>query len=555
MFLAAVLAYRYHQEQHPVEDTVDDANDQSIEGVLRTQSAQLLHQARRCYEPRTEDAVIEVDESFSSMSEAAIVTNETGGSLSDVFRDDIRQEWVDAVFGRDFFRSPGYQPKRQGVGLSKIASYVTYQSTIPEDVATKGERVGATLSRIALGLYVRRVERGSEAAHAGVREGSILVDVNGMGFLGEPSKHALERLWQYEGYRDDTEEDGLANPAASSSSSDKEPTHFTDRPVAMKFIKGGELYTVLFLSNPPFGISWAPCGNFALVQRSYSFASDAGVLRGSLVAAVNGLSMRVLDHQSAANEISRLFREGKQIELTLGFTPAAARTGLFDRLLTERKQGKKSPPKEKRKIGEIDGVEVRYHPLEYNLGSLFHGSKKVESKKREGKLSELASLVAAGEAEAPVGLSHSRSNLSSSTGSSTTSQRALGKTYQPCPSLSRDELLRKWDPLDALLFLSQMECSDYDEDAVAELIAKTVETAPLSLLTAMTEHEDGWEVANALILQWVSMLCVFEEDEVEDEDVGESERCKEMAALLLSMVSENHIPIAVLGTCTQRCNG
>jgi len=65
----------------------------------------------------------------------------------------------------------------------------------------------------------------------------------------------------------------------------------------------------MFLNKPPFGISWAPCGNFALVQRSYSYAQKAGIKRGCIIASVNGISFRQLDHVSAAETLRELFRK------------------------------------------------------------------------------------------------------------------------------------------------------------------------------------------------------------------------------------------------------
>jgi hypothetical protein len=58
-------------------------------------------------------------------------------------------------------------------------------------------------------------------------------------------------------------------------------------PVALKLIHDGIVYTVVLVTGAPFGISWAPAGNFALVQRTYAHAQKAGVKRGCIVAAVN----------------------------------------------------------------------------------------------------------------------------------------------------------------------------------------------------------------------------------------------------------------------------
>ena len=69
----------------------------------------------------------------------------------------------------------------------------------------------------------------------------------------------------------------------------------------------------MLFTKGPFGISWAPCGNFALVQRSYSFAQAAGVRRGCIVAAVNGKSFRDLDHEGIALALKDAFAAGVSI--------------------------------------------------------------------------------------------------------------------------------------------------------------------------------------------------------------------------------------------------
>ena len=201
------------------------------------------------------------------------------------FRNDVRNDWVDAVFGIDFFpcaargRGPtrgddtrhrvvdsdgdvadddaivgGTTPKidlgaRRGTGNAGIPWYVAHGAVLrrphpsttppaPIPIPTSGSdprttaprgvtvetteedgtnvdattnnnngnnsnnnvRLGMTISRIPLGLYVHSLNVNSEAYSCGVSPGSILVDINGrMGMLGERSDRGLERLWRYEG--------------------------------------------------------------------------------------------------------------------------------------------------------------------------------------------------------------------------------------------------------------------------------------------------------------------------------------------------------------------
>ena len=350
------------------------------------------------------------------------------------FRSDVRNAWIDALFGPTDFpsihstaeaavaaaveddiredagsgstTSKPKVPAVEGVGLAGIKSFVAYGAVIPAGAAassaaaaaspdaspnasptksatsrggspsksvissiTSGTlgasvrehanadaegtpqqpRLGITLSRIPLGVYVRSVAATSEAYFAGILPGSILVDINGLGVLGEPTHKLLERLWQYENVastlggggggdggiaatmKGDEEGNGnnngdasspnpkSTNPSQNSSSTSQYCTYGgIQGPVALRFIRNGRLYTAILLGKAPFGISWGPCGNFALVQRSYSFAERAGVRRGCLVAAVNGRSLRDMDHVDTAEELRRLFVGG----VSFGFPSA-----------------------------------------------------------------------------------------------------------------------------------------------------------------------------------------------------------------------------------------
>ena len=363
--------------------------------------------------------------------------------VASVFPPHVRQEWINAVFGPSFFPpaySQEYAPPRQGVGLSGIQHYVTYGIQIaPRPSGDVSEKVGVTLSKIALGVWVKRVEVGSEAYSAGVQEGSVLVDINGMGMLAEPSKQALERLWQYEGHFDKKDQ--------------KKPSPI----VALTLIKGGRLYAAVFVSAPPFGISWAPCGNFPLVQRSYSFAQTAGLRKGCLVAAINQKSIRELDHVGAATELKEVFESGQEIRMSLVYTPAASRTGQF-----ERQEGSTttSPRKKKPAVISQEGVEVRVHPLEYSIGSFLNSAFRNQSEEpqqqRQTGVSELAQKVVTGQIEAPTGRNYNRG-----TKSAVTTSMSCSKTYGPCPALN---VLKNWHAMDALVYCLRFYDASFQQD-------------------------------------------------------------------------------------------
>lgn len=423
----------------------------------------------------------QVPASTSSVEPPSMINEQQhSGELDSTFRSVVRDEWINAVFGKEFFATPDYEAPRHGAGLSQIHSYVTYTINIPTDTSDANEdgvdRFGVTISRMAIGLYVRKVHPGSEAFLAGVKENSILVSINGMAMLAEPAKQALERMWQYEGYAlgdDIAEED---KPSASGSSDANIPFRTTTpaikEPVTLTFMRDGRMYSVLFLSNPPYGITWGPCGNFALVQRVYSHAEAAGVRRGSLVAAVNGISLRTLDHKEAAETLRDLYSARRDIQMVLCYTPSAARTGYYEG------KSKAAAQHPKPKVAAVnDGVEVRVHPLEHSIASLW--SRPPANPQRTsrhlfpgdvvgkgGNLGELASRVAAGEELVPTG-------------------RGCWiplRVYGQCPPLPKETLLSRWDLLSALRYCISLHNADYIESNVdpddcnkhlAELIEET----------------------------------------------------------------------------------
>jgi hypothetical protein len=110
------------------------------------------------------------------------------GSNSTVFRQDVREEWINAMFGRDFLplsaQDAKYKPPKQGIGLGGFPSYITHSTTIPAKRIVDEAKLGVTICRIPLGVYVRVVDVGSEAHAAGIVPGSVLLDINGIGVLG-----------------------------------------------------------------------------------------------------------------------------------------------------------------------------------------------------------------------------------------------------------------------------------------------------------------------------------------------------------------------------------
>ena len=479
-------------------------------------------------------------------------------------QDKIRQDWIDAVFGPLFFpRSSGVDARDrafpptstsnshstyQGTGLAGIPKFVAYQATIPPPPqpafmtqmshsylqsmeAARDPKLGLTLSHLTLGLWVQAVVPDSDAHWAGLKPNSILVSVNGMGLLVEPSRHALERLWQYEGLfqnssssrsssRVDPSEDTTDTNSADSESSTSACNRPTMQdPVAMTLLHEGQLYTVLLLAkdntrHSHWGIRWAACApDLCLVNRAYSYASSVGgVRRGSIVARINQSgSLRDTTYSEFGTKLQALYEERQEaIQLWLCFPPAAGRTGYFERQQQQLEGRDKKTATEqpmdnipstttnRKKKGPVvqtrNGVEVRVHsfgeswkawreaaarrnqannsPPKRALGSKFRSSS-YNNKTRissildrshnhldddnndlPGSVAELANQVVMGEREAPTS-QQDLLKLSRKIPHWSRQQRS----FRPCPVLSKTDMLRVWNPLQAFVYC--LHCHDY----------------------------------------------------------------------------------------------
>jgi len=507
-------------------------------------------------------------------------------TTSPIFRNDVRQEWVNAIFGPDFFPNPdicdamAYTPPKEGMGLANVPSYLSYTANIsiekevsqPQstDATPTRNKVGVTLSRIPIGVYVRIVDIESEAFAAGIVPGSILIDINGMGVLGEPSHKLLERLWVYEGHFANISrgEEGLSSKDEMTDIGPPSVTMGMFGPVSLTFIKDGQVYTTILYSGTPFGISWAPCANFALVQRSYAFAQKAGVRRGCIVAAVNHKSLREMDHLDTAMELKEQFTKGKDIRIVCIYTPAASRTNYFI-----SKNGVSNPNTNKANdFKSIDGVRVRKvnlfkrkqqeKPTEYGVGSFFScgtgaNYTPVTSGSEHDFISDLANRVAAGEIAAPTGSKRGLSSLGKGHHASNASFQqimmdkalAMGQSEQAgehtlanslresekkynsdCPLMQWTDIIPQWNYLDALILCLRMHTAEYNEEKFiamggvvggsggksALLIAcNSVESgtvalhstsANLDLFRAIKAAPNATEVIHSFLLQIVALI-------------------------------------------------
>lgn len=341
-----------------------------------------------------------------------------------------RKEWIHAVFGKSL-----QQPK--GRGLAQIDEYLCTRVYI--EAGLYEESLGITLSRLTLGLYVRNVKPGSEAALAGVLPQSVLVSINDIHLLAEPSKQALERIWQYEGL--------FASVSKYAKPYSEDASHIADlpkeklmiqHPMRMTFIRNGQLYSVLLLANPPYGIEWAPCGNFALIKKNDGKHPE--IARGSIIAGVNENPIDDLDHLTSATFIKEAMDLGLAIDMLICWPPATARSGHWERneIAKINSSSSQSQSKKYKPIfsNERDGVKTTVH----SLFSKVKKSPTPEIPKNDWglELDDLAAAVGSGE-------------VLQADSTPEKAAAVLTKVYLPCSNME-GRLLESWDVQQSLLY-------------------------------------------------------------------------------------------------------
>lgn len=226
------------------------------------------------------------------------------------------------------------------------------------------------------------------------------------------------------------------------------------------------------------------CGNFALVQRSYSFAKEAGIKRGCIIASVNGRSFRNLDHAQAAEALRDLFISQQEIRMVLAYTPAASRSSHF---FSKQNITDASIASGEVKLATKNPQKNHPGPL---LNHLICGSGSIAAHRRinatqsSDQISELAAKVAAGEIqptssqiwkrqlkkEKTKNGDQTRVVVSYKNRQKKKDQPALvlssdgEQKYYPCPMLEKEELLDKWNIFNSLFYNLKVSMAGYAEE-------------------------------------------------------------------------------------------
>lgn len=290
-----------------------------------------------------------------------------------VFRSDVRDDWMAAVLGTE-----ALDQVKPGIGFGKVAScgpYRTVGKTLPRPqrgtthsppppLAQKGTpqqlstttnspqsgKLGMTLSQVSYGLCVHRVIPQSEASLIGLPDGAILVRVNGMCVLAEPSELALERLWECEA------------------------TSSTSGVVVLEVWHRGHLYQTAILGGAPWGIAWAPAVRMVQVTRVRGLAAQSGIPNRSWLLAIDDVPVQSLEHAGTLLDTGGDTASSEHVRLTLGFPPRGARPtddggedmeqGVRDVGARERPPRSVSPAAPPIRQTFDDGVRVTFHPFD-----------------------------------------------------------------------------------------------------------------------------------------------------------------------------------------------
>ena len=398
--LYTVYQQQLKQKRSPDDETTDfytSLMDAAMEQFSpRSQQQEDIHEDEGYDNTNTDNNIEWKEKQLDNSSPQPLISSSTSSSNSQLDAS-IQEEWWNAVFGVD------WKPSTQSsVGLAGYESTISHQLRLPSNT----EKLGVTISRLALGVSVRSIHPKSPAALAGVPLHSVLLDINGIPLLAEPTRTALERLWQYQGFA--------------------QSENKMDHPVRMRFIHDGRIRTFLITGRPPWGINWGQCGDFALVKRVHGTADEIGIKRGSIISAVD--EHIGLDHVAAAGYL----KDGAQT-ITYSLPPMTARSQRRKSLLDVEGE---IPVVRKT---SLDGVQVTFHPV--------WSMKKKSSfiRHKEADLRTLADQVAAGFDE--------QQSTSFFNGVSTPRPDEL---FPPCPILSDEQIMEAMDPLSCALYCWNM---------------------------------------------------------------------------------------------------
>ena len=396
---------------------------------------------------------------------------------------EIQQAWVDAVFGVDFPDNLLYQ---QATSSSAQHPFPFTTVTIPKQRNTK---LGLTVKQLALGVYAHKVE--GEALYAGVKEGSILLKVNGQNMVAEPTRILLEYLWTYEGYLE---------------SSESMP------PMVLEWYWQGETYSTTLWTRP-WGIAWAPCGQFPLVHRVYNHAAQAGVPKGALLGLVPGpCSLRDQGPSELATIIRQVWESEDNRPLALTFVTPPHRSGL----------GKPLSPPQKASLDH--GVQIKFHSFSDTLCHSW-GPPGLEAPVWQ----TWAEHVAAGRWEAPKNRSQWKEKVADDS--------LLASSVGPPPTARPGSLLASWDLLESLVFCLRLDQAHYDEEAALSSIPESV--LPSQELLRIMKRPSASRLANDYLLSLISVICTPpsspEREEEKTEDSVPPAYASELTSLLLKL--------------------
>ncbi|GAX11223.1 hypothetical protein FisN_UnNu033 [Fistulifera solaris] len=404
----------------------------------------LLEAALEQFSPRSQKESDNEDEDVETNDEEKLensspqhVTNLSTSVSNPQIDSAIQNEWWNAVFGLN------WKPSTQStVGLAGYKSTISQQLRLPSDT----EKLGITISRLALGVSVRNIQPNSPAAVAGVPVHAVLLEMNGIPLLAEPTRTALERLWQYQGFA--------------------QSGNRMDHPVRLRFIKGGRIRTYLITGRPPWGITWGPCGQFALVKKTRGVADEIGIKRGAIISAVD--EHVGLDHVAAAG----FLKDGAKT-ITYSLPPMTARSQR--RTCIHDVEGETTALRKT----SVEGVQVTFHPV-------WSMTKKNSSiRHTEADLRMLADQVAAGFDEIQ----------SVSFFDGIVAPRAE-EAFPSCPILSDEQIIEAMDPLSCALYCWNMLHDDFEPPVACDR---------WKISPASAKH------AHVLILPLLSLLCFSHE--------------------------------------------
>jgi hypothetical protein len=199
------------------------------------------------------------------------------------------KQWCDIFNGLRSYRSCVNRLGQSGINNSYLPSIsYTWDNPKVKCEPDVGISVGCTIRRSRFGAIVLAIANNSSAKYAGVIEGSVLMEINGIVVIMESFQSIYRRL-----------------------------EAFINIPISLRFIHEGRVYDVVFWEQD-MGIVWCGASDLAQVESlvDNGLAIAAGVKAGDIIIGLDDLVTKEVNYAVVVERLRKVKDKSTFIEFT-----------------------------------------------------------------------------------------------------------------------------------------------------------------------------------------------------------------------------------------------